>query len=86
MRKMNPLELKAHVLNYRLYGKEKPDPELVESIQKHGVLEPLTILKDGTIISVVIVVGEQPWPVSLCLRIFRVKLLVYADDFENRKL
>ena len=48
---MNPLELKTHPLNMRIYGHEKPDPDLVKSITEKGILEPLRILKDGTIIS-----------------------------------
>ncbi len=81
---MNPLELKAHALNYRLYGKEKPDPELVESIQKHGVLEYLTILKDGTIIS-----GHRRWRAALACepmpKNIPCKVVGYANDLEEQE-
>ncbi|MCE7700271.1 MAG: ParB N-terminal domain-containing protein, partial [Methanobacterium paludis] len=84
MRKMNPLELKAHALNYRLYGKEKPDPELVQSISKHGVLEPLTILKNGTIIS-----GHRRWRAAMACqpmpKNIPCKIVGYPDDLAEQE-
>lgn len=49
--KKNPFDLELHRLNYVLYGREPVDEELVESIKKHGILEPVVITKDGKVIS-----------------------------------
>lgn len=46
----DPRSLKNHLLNIELYGTH-PLPEFVGSIKAHGVLAPLTISTDGTIIS-----------------------------------
>jgi ParB-like chromosome segregation protein Spo0J len=63
MRKLTVLELKAHPLNKALYGKEEPDVELIESIKTHGVLVPLTVLQDGTIIS-----GHRRWRAAMDMK------------------
>jgi len=44
-------DLKPHPLNQQIYGETEPDPELVTSIKKEGIITPLVILRDGTIVS-----------------------------------
>ena len=44
-------DLKEHPLNIKIYGNENVDNDLVESIKNNGLLVPLTVKKDGTIIS-----------------------------------
>jgi N6-adenosine-specific RNA methylase IME4/ParB-like chromosome segregation protein Spo0J len=44
-------ELKEHQLNIKIYGNEIVDMDLVESIKNNGLLVPLTVKQDGTIIS-----------------------------------
>jgi N6-adenosine-specific RNA methylase IME4 len=48
---MKITELKEHELNIKIYGNEIVDIDLVESIRNNGLLVPLTVKKDGTIIS-----------------------------------
>ena len=43
--------LKEHPLNARIYGDSAPERALVESIKRNGVLEPIVISRDNTIIS-----------------------------------
>lgn len=83
IRKMNPLELKPHPLNTRLYGSERPDPDLVRSIQEHGVLEQLVILRDGTIIS-----GHRRWKAALaCEPVPKVpcQIVGYASKLDEQE-
>lgn len=83
IRKMNPLELKPHPLNRRIYGHDKPDPDLVRSIQEHGVLEQLVILRDGTIIS-----GHRRWKAALaCEPVPKIpcQIVGYASKLDEQE-
>lgn len=51
MRKVLIQDLRPHPLNYTIYGNEEVDMELVESIKISGILTPITIKPDNTIIS-----------------------------------
>lgn len=51
MRSVNISDLNPHPLNIEIYGQEVVDQELVQSIIKSGLLTPLTIKTDNTIIS-----------------------------------
>lgn len=46
----DPRELREHPLNATLYGDE-PDADLIESVRSSGVVEPIMILADGTVVS-----------------------------------
>lgn len=75
-------DLKAHPVNAELYGKD-PDPELVKSIKAIGVLVPLTILPDGTVVS-----GHRRWQAAQQAGLNEVPVfvrtdLVDADDIEE---
>ena len=48
--------LRPHPLSLAIYGDEPADPELATSIAACGVLEPLCVLTDGTILS-----GHRRW-------------------------
>lgn len=83
MREMNPVDLKAHPLNFKLYGSEKPDPELVESIKIHGVLELCKVLNDGTIIS-----GHRRWKAALaCDPVPKIpcEVVTYPNTFSEEE-
>jgi len=43
--------LKASPLNEMVYDKTTPFDDLVESVKRGGILEPISICEDGTIIS-----------------------------------
>lgn len=53
-----PSELKPHPLNQAIYGDGDADPieDLVESLRRQGILTPLLIAPDGTILS-----GHRRW-------------------------
>lgn len=55
----DPRSLRPHYLNLQIYG-EDSHQDLVESIAKVGVLEPLYIRPDMTIIS-----GHRRWRAAL---------------------
>ena len=44
-------EIKPNKFNQVVYGKEKLSEDFVEDIRKHGVLVPVSIKRDGTLIS-----------------------------------
>lgn len=46
----DPRSLKNHLVNIEIYG-SSPSEEFLESVRAHGVLVPLTITTDGTVIS-----------------------------------
>lgn len=46
----DPKSLKNHLVNIEIYGTH-PSDEFVRSVAQHGVLVPLTITADGTVIS-----------------------------------
>lgn len=47
----SPTNLKDHPLNTKLYGNGAPPADLVASVKEHGVLQPLLILPDTTVIA-----------------------------------
>src|SRR5690606_5715777 len=71
-----------HPLNRKIYGEEAPPAEFVESIRRQGVLVPLAVKQDGTIIS-----GHRRWRAALALKMEYVPVQVvrYADDLDERE-
>jgi len=51
---IDPNELKNHPVNLAIYG-DKPDPELVESVKRHGVFpdHPIGYVADGEFLTIV---------------------------------
>lgn len=47
----DPEELSRHPLNQDVYGDLTLEPDFIDSIEQHGILEPILIKSDGTIIS-----------------------------------
>lgn len=69
--------LKPHPFNQRLYGAETISQDFVDSIKEKGVLEPLAIKHDGTIIS-----GHRRWQTAKTLNIETVPVRVVEFDNE----
>lgn len=47
----NPQDLKQHSMNVEIYGKEEVDFDLLSSIKTEGILNPIIVLSDNTILS-----------------------------------
>ncbi len=75
-------DLKPHPMNRKLYGEEVLPPEFVASIRENGILVPLAVKDDGTIIS-----GHRRWQAALALKMEYVPVQVvrYADDLDERE-
>lgn len=74
--------LKPHPMNRKLYGEEVLPPEFVASIRENGILVPLAVKEDGTIIS-----GHRRWQAALALKMeyVPVQAVRYADDLDERE-
>ena len=84
-RRMDPMDLKPHPINEKIYGKEPVDQELVKSIKKIGLLEMLVIKEDGTVIS-----GHRRLKAVLAAGPEYVKkvpcdIVGFADEFEEKE-
>ncbi|RJS92442.1 hypothetical protein CW705_02855 [Candidatus Bathyarchaeota archaeon] len=75
---IDPKDLKLHPLNSWLY-EEREDPDLLDSIRRFGVLEPLVVNWDGVILS-----GHRRWKAALKLGFKSVPCVV--EEFENEKV
>ena len=75
-------DLKPHPMNRKLYGDEVPPADFIESVRRHGIMVPLAIKEDGTIIS-----GHRRWQAALALKMEHVPVQVvrYADDLDERE-
>ncbi len=66
-----PDQLRPHPLNDAVYGQEPIDPAFRESIEADGVITPLTIDQDDTIIS-----GHRRWRVAQAMGLSYVPVVV----------
>ena len=75
-------KLKPHPLNRKIYGDEVLPEDFVESVRRHGIMMPLAIKEDGTIIS-----GHRRWQAALALGMetVPVQIVGYADDLDERE-
>ena len=75
-------DLKPHPLNRKIYGDEAPPADFIESLRRHGIMMPLAIKEDGTIIS-----GHRRWQAALALKMecVPVQVVRYADDLDERE-
>lgn len=64
-------QLRPHPLNAEIYGDEPIDPDFRDSIAEDGIITPLVIDQDGTILS-----GHRRWKVAQALRIAHVPVKV----------
>src|SRR5690606_7266470 len=73
---------KPHPLNRTIYGDEAPPADFIESVRRHGIMVPLVIKEDGTIIS-----GHRRWQAALALGMetVPVQIVGYADDLDERE-
>jgi len=69
--------LKAHPLNERLYGNEELPQGFIASIQTQGILVPLAVKANGTIIS-----GHRRWRAAQALGMDTVPVQIVAYDNE----
>lgn len=74
--------LHPHPLNAALYGANEPADDLIESIRSKGILEPLVVKPDGTIIS-----GHRRWRASMTLGMAAVpcRVLAYTDALDEQE-
>src|SRR5665647_233667 len=77
----SPYELKPNKHNASIYGNEKVDSQLVESIKLKGLLEPLVIKDDDTIVS-----GHRRW---LALKELGIKaqcrVMTFNDELDEKE-
>ena len=80
--KIETVRLKENKLNIEIYGVEDLNPDFLESIKKHGILTPLTIKEDGTIIS-----GHMRHKAAIKLNIEEVPVnyVNYETELEERE-
>lgn len=72
----NVSDLKTHLLNAELYQEEAVPDDFLASVKKMGILNPLLILKDGTIVS-----GHRRYWAAKVLKLMRVPVcFCHLDD------
>ncbi|OPL09420.1 MAG: hypothetical protein AVO34_13540 [Firmicutes bacterium ML8_F2] len=78
----DPQLLKAHPLSAKIYGDEIIPENFIRSIQKYGILEPIIIKPDLTIIS-----GHRRWRAAktIGLNPVPVKIIEFSSDLEERE-
>jgi len=83
LEQIEPSRLKNHLLSAELYGTE-PDADFVDSVRKNGVLTPLLVTRDATIIS-----GHRRRQAAIVCDLPSVPILRSTkdlDDLEVRRL
>lgn len=75
-------QLKPNKFNESIYGKEQLDESFVRDIKKNGVLVPLSVKRDGTIIS-----GHRRWQTakSLGIKYVPVAIVKYENEFDEKE-
>jgi phage N-6-adenine-methyltransferase len=78
----SPKDLKQHPLNLEIYGIEVSDSDLIESIKTKGILEPIVIKEDGTIIS-----GHRRWlaATELKLKTIPCRIISFSDAADEEE-
>lgn len=79
---MNIQDLKPHPLNDRLYGGEEIPQGFIDSVRSKGILVPLAVKQDGTIIS-----GHRRWRTAQVLNMDTVPTTIvgYNTDLDERE-
>jgi DNA adenine methylase len=72
---IDPHKLRPHPENNVIY-EQRGDEELIESIKKYGILQPLVVNSDYTIVS-----GHRRWRAALKLNMDKVPVVIL--EFEN---
>jgi ParB/RepB/Spo0J family partition protein len=75
-------KLKPHPLNESIYGEQEADAGLIESIKNNGIMEPLVIKEDGTIMS-----GHRRWRAAKAIGLVEVpcRVVGYSDELEEQE-
>jgi len=78
----SPAELKPHPLNTDIYGEESLDQDLVSSIRSKGILEPIVIRADGTILS-----GHRRWMATKELALSKVpcRVIYFSNSLDEEE-
>jgi DNA modification methylase/ParB-like chromosome segregation protein Spo0J len=73
--------LLPHPLSLAIYGDERVDPDLAESVRERGILEPLAILSDGRIVS-----GHRRWRAALANALEHVpaQVVEFVSDLDEQ--
>lgn len=74
--------LRPHPFNVAVYGQESVDNELLRSIGENGILVPLTVKKDGTIIS-----GHRRFMAAKEAGLKRLPVVIsaFSDELEEKQ-
>ena len=74
------IDLHAHPLNLDIYGDEPAPDDLIQSIRAKGVLVPLAVKMDGTVVS-----GHRRWKAAAAAGLTSVPVVVvsFADELEE---
>jgi len=78
----HPRDLKQHPINIEIYGLEVADLDLVDSIRSKGILEPIVIKEDNTILS-----GHRRWMAAKDLKLDKVpcRVLTFSDPSDEEE-
>lgn len=78
----NVAELKENIFNRNIYGEEELPKAFIESVKEHGILEPLVIKEDRTIIS-----GHRRWQAAklLGMETVPVRIVSYDNELDERE-
>jgi len=78
----SPRELKQHPINIEIYGLEVADSDLVDSIKSKGILEPIVIKEDGTILS-----GHRRWMAAKDLQLDKIpcRIITFSDALDEEE-
>lgn len=81
-RQMRVGQLRPHPLNSEIYGSDGMTPDFLASVQENGILVPLAIKADGTIIS-----GHRRWQAAQECGLSKVPVHVveFPSDIEERQ-
>ena len=82
IRQMPTDKLHPHPSNIKIYGDGQPSPDFVNNIKKQGILVPLAVTKNGTIIS-----GMRRWQAAkTCeMETVPVEVVSYESKLEERE-
>jgi N6-adenosine-specific RNA methylase IME4/ParB-like chromosome segregation protein Spo0J len=77
---LDPTKLKPHKENVEIYGSETVDTDLAESIKQKGILEPIVIKDDNTILS-----GHRRWLAAKSIGLDKVpcRTISFNDDLDE---
>ncbi len=75
-------DLRPHPKNLTIYGNEELPRDFVENVRVQGILVPLAIKQDGTIIS-----GHRRWRAARAvgMEAVPVEIVSYADELDERE-